>query len=414
MSSKSDHLSIDLLQHVIRNNIDDDADILSVTKLKFPLGENFNSELMRINIIYNSPIRMEEQKCSMIAKYLPDDCFMLKFSEDMKFFEREMLMYKSTLPEMYSFGNIPMFGSFLKLLSLITGCLKCIAAEPYLISTEPKTAILLEDLSILDFRTISPGTAFDMDHCLYILDRLATFHASSVALYEKDPSSMELFKYALFDDVDGVKPFMTIGLQELIETCKRWPGLSMYAPKLELIQKDFLEIVFKSNKPSAKFNVLNHGDLWTNNIMISYNSNGKIKDVRFVDYQTLFYSSPAIDLHYFLVTGTSLESKKNITELLKLPHRNGMIFLKIFGHEHSTVRLQHKLLDNPIVSIGLAGAVVTLAFMKVEDRFDTMTASFLNSEEREGFRYHAFNNTRYLEEITVLLAFYDELGIFDK
>lgn len=385
-----------ILEDIVKKYIDRNAMVSNVTETPFLVGENFNSELMRIKISYSTSTRMEEQKCSMIAKYLPDDCYMLKTSVDMKLFDREMLLYQSTLPQLYSFG-----------------CLKCIAPQPYFILTEPKPAILLEDLSLLDFRTLSRDTAFDMNHCLYILDRLAAFHASSVALYEKDPSSMSMYKYALFDDFDGIKPFITIGLQELIETCKRWPGLTMYAPKLQLIQKDFLELVFKSNKPSSTFNVLNHGDLWTNNIMFSYNSDGKIKDVRFVDYQTLFFSSPAIDLHYFLVTGTSLESKKNMTELLKhyfqkLTHYLAKLDVKVTPPKWDDFFEDFR----SRAFYGLAGAVVTLASMKAGDRCDSVITSFRNSEEKDGFRYYAFNNRRYLEDITILLAFYDELGIF--
>lgn len=30
------------------------------------------------------------------------------------------------------------------------------------------------------------------------------------------------------------------------------------------------------------FGVLNHGDMWVNNIMFAYDNNGKVKDMKFV------------------------------------------------------------------------------------------------------------------------------------
>lgn len=49
------------------------------------------------------------------------------------------------------------------------------------------------------------------------------------------------------------------------------------------------------------YKVLNHGDSWVNNFLFKYEE-GKPVDVVFVDYQMSYFSSPGIDLNYFLNT----------------------------------------------------------------------------------------------------------------
>lgn len=54
----------------------------------------------------------------------------------------------------------------------------------------------------------------------------------------------------------------------------------------------------------AKYKVLNHGDFWVNNYLFKYEE-GQPIDVIFVDFQLSFYTSPAIDINYFLHTSPS-------------------------------------------------------------------------------------------------------------
>lgn len=55
---------------------------------------------------------------------------------------------------------------------------------------------------------------------------------------------------------------------------------------------------------SNEWMVLCHGDLWINNLMFRYNNRGECDGVKFVDLQTLRYTSPVIDLLHFLYTST--------------------------------------------------------------------------------------------------------------
>lgn len=80
------------------------------------------------------------------------------------------------------------------------------------------------------------------------------------------------------------------------------------------LQKRFGDRVFENSNPKiGDFCVLNHGDLWVNNIMFRYphNTHESPEDVVFIDYQCSFFASPGIDLNYFFNTSVPLDLFKN-------------------------------------------------------------------------------------------------------
>jgi len=82
-----------------------------------------------------------------------------------------------------------------------------------------------------------------------------------------------------------------------------------------------------------EFNVLNHGDCWSNNIMFQYDAFGKIKETYFVDFQIPKYGSPAQDLYYLLLSSTSFENKlKHFDTFIKMYHDELVKHLKILQY----------------------------------------------------------------------------------
>ncbi|KAJ9583829.1 hypothetical protein L9F63_021832, partial [Diploptera punctata] len=76
----------------------------------------------------------------------------------------------------------------------------------------------------------------------------------------------------------------------------------VYLKSLRKISSTALEKMVEIVMPKKDgFNVLNHGDCWVNNMLFRYNSEtGKVEDIRLLDFQIARYSSPALDLQYFM------------------------------------------------------------------------------------------------------------------
>lgn len=124
-------------------------------------------------------------------------------------------------------------------------------------------------------------------------------------------------------------------LDAIVEVLQGWPDFAYYAEKIRRFRKNFIEKGCQAfDADPNQFNTFIHGDLWTNNIMLKYesedaNDDNPVKNVVFLDFQFACWTSPVMDLHYFL--NTSLREPlrtHHINELVEYYHKELVTMLK--------------------------------------------------------------------------------------
>lgn len=208
--------------------------------------------------------------------------------------------------------------------------------------------ILLEDLTKRGFKTLKRQNGLDMEHCKSVLKKMAQWHAASAVdtawhdtLNSKRGVLNENAKL-LLDQMfnDAVK--LTSG------SVKKLPHCFEYHEKLLNLSSNFTETLRKTYEiDPTEFNVLNHGDCWSNNIMFQYDSEGKLQSTYFVDLQVPLYGSPAMDLYYFIISSAKLELKiAHFDEMIKYYHDNLIDNLTLLKYKRQlpSLRSIHQML----------------------------------------------------------------------
>lgn len=196
-------------------------------------------------------------------------------------------------------------------------------------------AIIQEDLSASGYGMKDCKKRLNSRECKMVLEKVAKYHACTAVLYQRNP---EMFKYHkqsnITENFNLLHLFYTNMAANCIKYAKTVPQLQGYVERLELFHTQVIEKmvdVFKRDDNS--FNVLNHGDLWINNLMFHSDSNGEADDVLLVsfyiknfierkwcnsinlshkiDYQEGFFGSPGIDLNWFTYTSCNQEVLTN-------------------------------------------------------------------------------------------------------
>ncbi|KAK5639741.1 hypothetical protein RI129_010552 [Pyrocoelia pectoralis] len=358
--------------------------------------ENYASLLLRLHITFLHKNGDNTQKLSIIVKTLPQGDELTYLMATTKGFETELGIYGELLPVISNLGND-----------------QKLFAKPLGTYFNPRPTILLEDLTSIGFKMYQSEEGLDLTHCLLIIEKLAYLHAASVTIYEKTPDLITKYKTGLYSRNPHFEQQLRGSISSLIELCEKTSELAQYANKIsydKILEKAYLCMI-----PSTKFNVLNHGDTWIKNFMFSYDSNGELLDVVFLDFQFSLFSSPALDLHNFWTVSTSVNVKKNHEKNIFSHYHNALVHhLLTFQVSTPPPTIEELMTEVRLrACYSFVSSVISLPISLAKRKPSDTFYSFVNDGSEGSYRNRCFNNPKYLNNITQLLSFHDRLGVFD-
>ncbi|XP_046670444.1 uncharacterized protein LOC124360666 isoform X1 [Homalodisca vitripennis] len=185
-----------------------------------------------------------------------------------------------------------------------------------------KNGMILTDLIADGYITCDKYKLLDYSHCKCVISTLAKFHASSVVCFHDNPELIKEIGEEQFFTAENetVSLWLNCCMKSVWKVLCEMEGqeqaANLYYSKIDHVTEIYADLC----KPKTDaLNVLNHGDLWVNNILFKHSDSGEVKDAKFIDFQTLRWGSPVSDLLYFIWTSANEEVREHRqTELYSL------------------------------------------------------------------------------------------------
>ncbi|XP_049834456.1 uncharacterized protein LOC126278398 isoform X1 [Schistocerca gregaria] len=295
-------LNDDFIKQSLKNVSNfEDCSIVSASVKGATVGkENYLSDTFRMTVTLKHRIQCYTMTLSFFIKCLPDGKTVREVAQNMGAFEREISVFTKTLPVMTQL-----------LQSADPKKYSQLAAVCFRAGSEPVDYLMLEDLRDSGYVMAKRSQGLDLAHSRAVVRKLAELHAASIGLFMKDHTCMDNYKtFAIFngDAAPQMKNFFKNGCLLLARELERAGGhYSKYASKLRAISETaFANISELTKWKKRRFQALIHADCWTNNMMFKY-SGGSVNDVILIDFQMAHFSSPSLDLQYFLHTSLKEE-----------------------------------------------------------------------------------------------------------
>lgn len=168
-----------------------------------------------------------------------------------------------------------------------------------------------------------------------------------------------------------------------------------------------------------RFNVLCHGDLWSNNIMFRYSEgDGSVQECLFVDFQMGFFSSPMLDLHYFMVNSLGRKNKiEKMDLIIHLYHQNLVRSLRYLGYKKRIPSLLDLQMD--FVNTGAFGlfSLITCNPVITAPASDDLTIENLANKSQEStvidIKRKIYANKIFVKNLEELIPYYDMKGYLE-
>lgn len=301
--------------------------------------------------------------------------------------------------------------------------------------------MIFEDSIAAGFAMIDRRDAMHVEHLRVALDRIAKWHAATMCILEKVCHSLKALaflniKYCMqhFQDKTMGQKFMPAQfdvssmpwrlvienqIQTLIEYTARYPHLSHLGPKLtRQLSTIYERVCAKAAQADDGFQVLCHGDLWSNNILFRRDQRDNFVDVRLLDFQQVCNGSLCIDLCMLLHGG----SNENLTaadwdDLLQHYYGIFKTTLRKLGFTEqripSLTALHMRMLEFTICEAYTSLLMIGGRSLEKTSEVDPVAHYLQDEPESRQFRLEAFLNPRCTKYLHFLLNFYERKGVFD-
>ncbi|EDW84844.1 uncharacterized protein Dwil_GK12928 [Drosophila willistoni] len=402
-----DWLTETYLEHALQKFYNDQALKITALDLRPALGkgENFGGVLTRLKVDF----RRGDGSCAtghyILKTSFEGDEFARKAMEPYDIFNREMSIYEEILPK-------------LKSLLLEIHDEEEIFAQTMTVDYD-RSALVFEDLNARGFVMPDRLLGLDLKLARLVLRKLAKMHATSAVLNERENGALESYDRGMFNrHTENYAPCFLGLLAAAKRRVSQWPGYEKYAEKLESLLPIYMELgkrVFDVTQ--SHINVLAHGDLWTNNVLVKYDkASGEPLDVIIIDFQYSAWGSPAIDLFYFLNSSLQWD--------LHLHHQEDLIryYFDIFsatlrklrfnGNIPSLVRFRHQIQTKEFYAMHTSCTIFPI-HRNVETEDADFNALMENNQRALNFKDACLSNPVTQRLLKELLAVYDRKGLLD-
>ncbi|XP_030376722.1 uncharacterized protein LOC115625716 [Scaptodrosophila lebanonensis] len=373
-------------------------------------GENYCSNIYRAQIKYQNA-QCERVETSLIVKCMPED--KQAILARLHIYNKETMFYLNIKPKletlMWHVGK---------------GEPWSLGAGHYYSTTQPEQTIIFEDLCSDGYQLKCRQLGLDGAHASLVMRKLAQYHALTMVMAEREPQTIiDRYPFGLLH-MDAIKsePFkllfgtQLLKLAGLVSDCD---GFGSIAHKLYRYHEHFTERVLKAVYPlRGTLNVLNHGDLWINNIFFKYNKQYKLEDVKIIDFQLCFYGSLGFDINYFLNTSLDLDVLRTQRQYLIDTYYDALIdCLKQlpFNEPLPTYdAVMQEIRAREAYGFFVAFGFFPLMSMIGVDSEDNSLKNFHDEEfARQKVQLMFEGNARTLESLKFTLKRLDELQLFD-
>ncbi|XP_030555762.1 uncharacterized protein LOC115759073 [Drosophila novamexicana] len=373
-------------------------------------GENYCSQIYRVKLNYrqqNGKASQKDEQMAVIVKSIPR-IDSVEFLEDLQVYLKEKITYYELLPR----------------LELLTQCKRRFGPKLYQCMKQPQNTLVFEDLGQLGYVMASRETGLDETHCRLVMERLAEFHAASMVLATLDPKIFEAYSDGMLSP-DGLAKddgllmrFFAGNGQQLHKLVNSWSGYERIAGKIgKYLEQQRAHLVRAQAPVDKEIKVLNHGDLWVNNMLFKYNGAQQVQDVIFIDFQLSIWGSPGIDLNYFFYTSLSLDVLKHKRpQLLKVYHNrlsetllNLDLGVPVPSYEQLLAEVHRREGYGFFANYGI---LPTVSQDKAETS-DNSLENFTDADFTKQKTEQMFASTRLAETLRYTLPHFERAGVFD-
>ncbi|CAH0564393.1 unnamed protein product [Brassicogethes aeneus] len=291
---------IENLADLLKGRLDEDLEFVSYSakSLTGP-GENYGSVMLSVEIKCKNKKFDKEEIIYAVAKTPPQNEFMQQIFQTKVTFKAEIEFYKTIFPLMQELQK----KHGMKPLEYHA---KLLGERLNLQNTDvvdSNAVLLLENIAVKGFKCADRIKGFNFETIKLILQDLANFHATGIALKLQCPDDFNkkvkpFLNLMIYGETAGGEKdtFLEDTIRISKEAISENHELKKYVPA-------FLNIIEKKFDQTAKepFATIVHQDLWVNNLMLK-EENGKFIENKFVDFQVTRFLSPADDVLFILLT----------------------------------------------------------------------------------------------------------------